>query len=564
MQLASDDFPRQAGWRRPFEAWLDGVEAGWAIPAFLVIFVAFWMVQFTITYINVDLHPDMLEAWSVGRNWAWGNAKHPPLMGWVAHLWTAVFPLTDWSLRLLAMVNAAVALWAVDLITRRFVQADRRATVLLLLMLLPAYQFHAQKFNANSVLLAVWPLATYCFLRSFETRSALWSVAAGVMCALAMLGKYYSVFLIAGFGFAAIVHPQRMSYLRSSAPWISMLAGFVALAPHIYWLATTGSEPFQYAMRVHSGLPLGGTFKAVIEFLLGVCAYLALPLFVWLLVAKLKLRAVAEGFGRLDSGLLLLALIFAGSIMSAIITALVLRTNLPSIWHMQGLFLVIVVVVCSARFDVERNEIVKLMAAIAVALVIALIAAPIQALYRNTHPYKQGRNFYSLASDVLTREWHEAYGVPLERVSGSDDLAFAAAFYSPDHPFYSRPFQFQGQWGMPRNITLDKGWSALCFADDAACMQWMDRVDDRTERERRFEFVVQSSLWGRPGASRKIAVMMVPPVESGNPESPKNTNGDGLEDFSASRRKAHSVPLHRTEMGEGFALGRVVQALKTP
>jgi hypothetical protein len=27
-------------------------------------------------------------------------------------------------------------------------------------------QFHAQRFNANAVLLATWPLATYCFLRS--------------------------------------------------------------------------------------------------------------------------------------------------------------------------------------------------------------------------------------------------------------------------------------------------------------------------------------------------------------------------------------------------------------
>ncbi|NSM56029.1 glycosyltransferase family 39 protein, partial [Serratia marcescens] len=77
-------------------------------------------------------------------------------------------PLTDWSLQLMAMVNAAVALWAVDLISRRFVRGEKRVIVLLLLMLLPVYQFHAQRFNANTVLLASWPLATYCFLRAFE------------------------------------------------------------------------------------------------------------------------------------------------------------------------------------------------------------------------------------------------------------------------------------------------------------------------------------------------------------------------------------------------------------
>jgi 4-amino-4-deoxy-L-arabinose transferase-like glycosyltransferase len=130
-------------------------------------------------------------------------------MGWVARLWTLVFPLTDWSFQLLSMTNAAVALWAVDLIARRFVRGDSRAVILLLLMLLPAYQFHAQRFNANTVLLAIWPLATYCFLRSYETRAVGWAAATGVLAALAMLGKYYSIFLIGSFALAAIVHPQR-------------------------------------------------------------------------------------------------------------------------------------------------------------------------------------------------------------------------------------------------------------------------------------------------------------------------------------------------------------------
>ncbi|MEX6906610.1 glycosyltransferase family 39 protein, partial [Pseudomonas aeruginosa] len=83
-------------------------------------------------------------------------------MGWVTGAWTAVFPLTDWSLQLMAMTNAALALWFVDLIARRFVSGHKRLLVLLLLMLTPAYQFHAQRFNSNAVLLAVWPLATYC------------------------------------------------------------------------------------------------------------------------------------------------------------------------------------------------------------------------------------------------------------------------------------------------------------------------------------------------------------------------------------------------------------------
>ena len=150
------------GWRRFFAFWLDGVEAGWAIPAFLVTFVAVWMTFLIVGYQNGDLHPDVLESWSLGRELAWGNPKHPPLIGWIARAWTTIFPLTDWSFHLLAMLNSALALWFVDLTSRRFVRGDKRAIILLLAIFLPAYQLHAERFNANSILLSTWALAIYC------------------------------------------------------------------------------------------------------------------------------------------------------------------------------------------------------------------------------------------------------------------------------------------------------------------------------------------------------------------------------------------------------------------
>lgn len=216
MAERSDRAPAQ--WRRPLLRWLDGMEAGWAVPLLLVCFVAVWTMYLVIAYAGSGLHPDTLEAWTLGRHFAWGHHKHPPLMGWVAAAWTAVFPVSDWSLQLMAMANAGLALFFVDRISRRFATGHKRILVLLLLMLTPAYQFHAQRFNANAVLLAIWPLATWCFLRAFETRSAFWAVAVGCTTALAMIGKYYSVFLVASFAFAALAHPARRAYFTSPSP----------------------------------------------------------------------------------------------------------------------------------------------------------------------------------------------------------------------------------------------------------------------------------------------------------------------------------------------------------
>lgn len=497
------------GWRRPIERWLDGIELGWAIPLLLVAFVLVWTIFFVIAYWGGDLHPDVLEAWSVGRTLGWGFGKHPPLMGWITHFWFLVFPIADWSFFLLEMVNAAVALWAVDLITRCFVKGDKRVIVLLLLMLLPAYQFHAQRFNANTVLLAVWPLATYCFLRSFETRSVLWSIATGVVCALAMLGKYYSAFLIASFILAAIADPRRREYFTSWAPWTSALIGLIALGPHIYWLATTGALPIKYAIEAHSGWAFWPAMWEVWMFFVGIAAYLAFPTIAFLLMIRKDLRSFVVDLTHLELNLKLLLLIFAGTIFFPAVAAIVMVSDLPPLWNLQGLFFIVIVGVCCTTFAIERFDTANVALVVAVISIGAIVAAPIYALYRNTHPFDLRRNYLSVAASELTKRWDELYDRPLKRISGSDDLAFGTAFYSHDHPIYSRPFHLQDLWPIPERQLLE-GWAAMCFTDDPECMTWLAKVEPTTKRGRRIEFEVRRTLWGQLSPPAKIVALIVP------------------------------------------------------
>jgi 4-amino-4-deoxy-L-arabinose transferase-like glycosyltransferase len=519
MAKRSDAAP--ARWRRPLLAWLDGIEKGWGIPVLIVGFAAAWMLFLMIAYLSGDLHPDVLETWSVGRSFAWGNPKHPPLMGWVAHAWTLVFPLTDWSFQLLAMTNAAVALWAVDLISRRFVRGDKRAVVLLLLMLLPAYQFHAQRFNANAVLLAIWPLATYCFLRSFETRQVKWAAAAGALAALAMLGKYYSAFLIGGFVLAAVFHPQRRIYFRSWAPWVSALAGMVVLAPHLHWLATTGAAPFEYAMQAHGGRAFWPSVLEACMFLLGIAAILAIPALSWVMIAESRLKKFPADFKAMNSSLWLLFLVFAGTIGFPPIVAVAFGTDMTSLWTMQGLFLIGILVVCGASYPIERFYTVNLaVLVIGVAVVAVTLAAPAHAFYRHAYGYGERRNAYRLAALELTRRWHQLSRSPLPAVSGDDALAFATAFYSPDHPRYRRPFALQHQWPIPSQRVFENGWAAMCFSDDEVCGEWARNVRATAPDAISFDFEVTPHLWGLPGASARISAVMILPREGKAEASP--------------------------------------------
>ncbi len=529
--LASRSDGAPPRWRLWFWRWLDGVEAGWAIPLLLIGFVVIWTLYLMVAYAGGGLHPDTLEAWSLGRHFAWGYHKHPPLMGWVAAAWTSMFPLTDWSLQLMAMANAGLALFFVDRVSRQFVTGHKRILVLLLLMLTPAYQFHAQRFNANTVLLATWPLATWCFLRAFETRRPLWAIAVGCTTALAMVGKYYSVFLVASFVFAAMAHPDRRAYFTSASPWISVATGLAVLSPHIHWLAVTGASPFTHALYHAGGSALTSLLEAK-SFVLGLAAAMSCAALVWVLIAGTRLKQLPADFAAMSPGLRLLFYVAIGTIVLPVLTSLAMGTDLPSLWALQGLFLFVVLVVCGARYPIERFYTVNVtLIAAAVALTAVVVAAPIHAVYRNRHGYEEGRNFYKQAASELTRQWRELTGEPLSHVSGDDALAFAVAFYSPDHPLYSGSFEYDDNGVRPGAVRLERGWAALCFRDQDHCNRWLRWVTAKAGHVVRRKATLQATLRGAPGVSRDVVFLMVPPA--GEPIAVPESSAD---DFSASRR----------------------------
>jgi hypothetical protein len=133
----------------------------------------------------------------------------------------------------------------------------------------------------------------------------------------------------------------------------------------------------------------------------------------------------------------------------------------------------------------------------------------------------------------LTREWHQHTGVALPDVTGDDGLAFATAFYTADHPVYQPQVQFSSAPALSDETALDKGGAAVCFADDQACLGWMDSVATTIPHAVRTEFVVTPHLWGQPGVPARIAAMMVlPRGDVAQLEPPPN----GVTDSSASRR----------------------------
>src|SRR6476659_6413487 len=327
-----------------------------SVAAALLCYVALWTLYGLLAKASQDIHVDMSEQFALARELALGYPKHPPLTMAVVRAWFAVFPAADWAYYLLAMANVGLTLWIVWRLAARFLDAEKRVVGLALLTLVPFFNFHALKFNVNTVLMPVWAATTLWFLRSFETRRVLDAALAGLGAAAAMYGKYWSIFLLLGLGVAALSDPRRAAYFRSSAPWVTIAVGALALAPHVAWLIANDFAPFSYAMVLHGAGSLASTLGDSLGYLAGSAAYVAVPVLIVLATARPRRAAVKDMAWPSSPPRRLAAAAFWAVLLAPALIAPRAGLRLVSLWSMSAFTLLPVMLLSSPRVALTRRD----------------------------------------------------------------------------------------------------------------------------------------------------------------------------------------------------------------
>src|SRR5580693_7670908 len=198
-----------------------------------------------------DIHMDVAEAFAWGQKFQWGYGKHPPLAGWIAGLWFRIFPVADWATYALAMATLGCGLVICWLIALRVVDRRRAFFVVVMLALYPIFNFKGFKYNPDLLQLVTLPLVVLAYLNAFEKRSWVSGILLGLAGALALMTKYWVLTMIGAIGLAALIHPERLKFLLSPAPWVAIATLVIAMIPHLVWLRQVDFAPLTYAGDVY-------------------------------------------------------------------------------------------------------------------------------------------------------------------------------------------------------------------------------------------------------------------------------------------------------------------------
>jgi 4-amino-4-deoxy-L-arabinose transferase-like glycosyltransferase len=553
---------------RLLDALADPKRRGRTVVAVLAAYCAVWTAYAVIAKASQDFHFDMGEMVAWSREATFGTPKHPPLPAWLVGAWFAVFPLASWSYNLFTMVSAAVAMWVAFVVSTRYLDGVKSAVGLAFLTLIPFYNFHAFKFNANSAMLPWWALTTWFFLRSFETQAGStqsrsagvppapsssaegeirtgrprsgvdglgFAALAGVAAAGAMMVKYWAIVLLLGLVIAAVSDPRRKSYFASAAPYVTVAAGVAALSPHLTWLWLHDFASFSYALDSHPGTRLDA-FVSGLGYFAGAIGYAAVPIAMTVLAARSGLASsglassgvttsapasstpaapaaalISDVLWPSDPPRRLAVLVFALPLVVPTLLAVISSEKVVSLWAFGGMTLAPVVLLSSPLIVVSRAAAIRALAFAVAFPLLALAAAPVVAVVTHLNGLSNYANQYSLIADAAGRFWRETTSSRLRLIGSYDNVMNGSVFYFPDRPStLDLLTPAVTPWADEARIARE-GVLLFCPVAEPLCMDAMNRRAAAAPVVRRTEADISRSFLGMAGPVTRYAIVAILP-----------------------------------------------------
>ena len=495
---------------------IPGSVAGAELPIFALFLlghVAVWTLYAWLSHNNLSSSADLSEAYAWGREFQLGYHKHPPLSAWVSAAWFAFMPRSDWAYFLLAALVVAIGYAGIWAVIGQFEKGSRRLAAVWALEFSPLYGFLAIRYNANSVLLMIWPWATWAFLRALRTPTMRNGLLLGVALAVAILAKYFSLVLIIGMVAAALVGKDRWRLMTSPAMAGVMIGGALALTPHLIWLVGADFAPLRYADD-QTASSLGEFFGYLIKFPLAQLAYMAPILAVTALalpdpgrVAAMSLFAWTNADDDRRRVLALWAVPFLATIALGIAT----YSQLSTIWGMPLWFLTGWVVLSSPGVSARQVNTPRIAALVVLFWAVLIVIAPVANFVSSVFLPAQRANLpLKETAAAVTSAWHEATGGrPLRLVGGDDIFAPAMVFYSKDDPsWFDVEHPAFTPWAGPARIARD-GVAIVCPLQDRVCIEKTRAALGPDLREQQITTAKQT-LWRRLTPHTVLMLMRLP------------------------------------------------------
>lgn len=247
--------------------------------AFIAFNAVLWFVIAILSH--TAPHKDSIEELNWLQYFDWGYPKFGPIGTWWVHLFVAIFGRAVWVTYLAGVVNVALMLlvvWRIALL----ITTPARALMSVMLTSLVVYH-NVNGLQVSSNLMQLFPTALFLWAVLLAVRHQDWWrwVLLGVIGAICLLTKYAAGIWFAVMGVWLLLDTRTHNRRAMFGVGIAIIAGAIAMIPHIEWLIRADAPPLKYMER-QFGVEVNH-FREVGKFLLSQLGKLS-PLLIALII----------------------------------------------------------------------------------------------------------------------------------------------------------------------------------------------------------------------------------------------------------------------------------------
>ncbi len=427
-----------------------------------IILAAFFLFHLFCLTLGRDIYclqlpDDMAENYVWGQEMQLGYYKHPPFFAWVAYAWLSFFGTSHFAYYLLSQFTVVVAMIFIFLLSRRFISENKAVFAVILLEFIIYYNFKAFRFNANTILLPLFPAISFFFVKSLqENRTKDW-VLFGFTVTLGMLAKYATFALLAVFVLYAL--HKRRDVFKNKRAYLAVLVFIVTISPHIYWLFQTDFITFKYA---HSQIQTRHFFGYyALRFPFAQIPFILCAALVVFFTTKKSQNSIENST---QNNALLLYLTFMPTLVMTVL-GFAANMEISSVWGIPNWFLFTTFLLRNR--EISKPRVIILLAAL---LNIAYLIYGI-CIYAFDVNVKLNRYDARKVNAEIETQWNAiTQNRPIIYAVGSVNPIQDFIFYSPQHPHALFNFDAKISPWIPKNHDK-KSSIAMCEIQNVVCQE---------------------------------------------------------------------------------------------
>ena len=405
----------------------------------------FWLLTSITTLIRVSiigfigLTVDEAHYWVYSKFLDLSYYDHPPVIGYIIKIFTDIFGINEFAVRLPSVIIFILTSWIIFLATRKIFEEKVAFITIVLLNILPVFSFLGAVVTIPDAPLSLfWALTFYLFILIIQTKKQYYWYIIGFTVGFGLLSKYTAILLFPSILLFLVCSKEHRFLLKQKEIYISMIIAFICFIPVILWNLQNNWASFGFQLQHGFGKTLPSLSLTLFGRSIGAQAgYISPLLFLFYCYAIYKL--IKEYFISKNTNLLFIisfslpTLFFFNSIAT-------FNEILPH-WPAMG-YLILTIYVSAITIQFWNNSKFRKFMYISCAFALLMnILVPIQAIFKplSVEPFLK----------LVSQNTIDKHGIPQSEVidvtndlRGWDELSKAIKEIYDSYPNDNKPFVF--------------------------------------------------------------------------------------------------------------------------